>query len=402
MIVLLNGQRLYAHEGASGLELIDTRQSTKNLCVENVRATPVIPWGRIVIDYEVTGVLPTNTQDYVAIVTASNRTNGTMYTGGAVEGETALTLGAHRIWWNARMAGLRDAVAEVDVTVSYSYASMVEQMQYCVVDLSGGMDTMAYPISYLREVPSEGWTDEYKTTKLVLRRIEAGTFIMGDDQDDESHRVTLTKPFYLGVFEVTQKQWELVMGTWPENSPSSSCGRGDSYPAYYVPHSAIRGSSSGTLWPVSSEVDESSFLGRLRTKTGRCFDLPTEAQWEYACRAGSTASYYWGESMNDVYAWYHSNSGPKAHPVGTRRPNAWGLYDMSGGVWERCLDRYGNTRDYGIDPKGVLSGSYRVLRGGGWNSGSGDCTSAYRHNDSPSNSNYTSFDSGFRLSLILP
>ena len=267
---------------------------------------------------------------------------------------------------------------------------------YCVINLSGGPDATRWSVSYLSAVPSSGWTDGYKTTKLVLRRIPVGSFIMGSDQGSESRRVALTKPFYMGVFEVTQKQWKLVMGSWPGSSPSSSCGRGDAYPAYYVSYNDIRGSSSGARWPASSAVDASSFLGRLRAKTGLEFDLPTEAQWEYACRAGTTTTYYWGDAMDDAYAWYYNNSGRTTHPVGTRTPNTWGLYDMSGNVWEWCRDWYG-TLAYGADPVGSASGSYRVGRGGSWNSYS-VCASSFRGGIDPSNRDY--YD-GFRLVRVL-
>ena len=367
-------------------------QAGAGVRIEDVRATPVAPWGRIVVDYTVAGTLPTDAADYVAVVTASNRVTGTVYEGGTVGGETALTLGKHRVWWNAGTAGLREAVEAVDVRVGY-----VVYPDYCVIDLSGGPDATRWSVSYLSAVPSSGWADEYKTTKLVLRRIEAGTFIMGDDQSDESYRVTLTKPFYMGVFEITQRQWELVMGSWPGSSPSSSYGRGDAYPAYYVSYNDIRGSSSGARWPASSAVDTSSFLGRLRAKTGLNFDLPTEAQWEFACRAGTATTYYWGDAMDGAYAWYRYNSGSTTHSVGTRFPNAWGLYDMSGNVWEWCRDWYG-TLAYGTDPRGSASGSYRVLRGGSWYYDSGYCTSSNRRNYGPS---YRDNSYGFRLVRVL-
>ena len=362
--------------------------------IEDVRATPVAPWGRIVVDYTVAGTLPANAADYVAVVTASNRTTGAVYTGGATEGETVLTLGKHRVWWNACAIGLRETVESIDVRIKYEYA-----YSYCVVDLSGGPNVANYPVTYLSpsNISSDEWVDEYKTTKLVLRRIEPGTFIMGFDQTNESRRVTLTKPFYMGVFEVTQRQWELVMGSWPGSSPSSSRGLGDTYPAYYVSYHDIRGSSSGAQWPASAAVDASSFLGRLRAKTGLDFDLPTDAQWEYACRAGTATTYYWGDSMDGAYAWYWGNSGSKTHPVGTKKPNAWGLYDMSGNVWEWCRDWYG-TLAYGTDPVGSASGSYRVGRGGSWFDSSDGCASSSRNYGYPS---YRDVFFGFRLVRVL-
>ena len=373
-------------------------QAWAEVRIEDVRATPVAPWGRIVVDYTVAGTLPANAADYMATVTASNRLTGRVYEYWTPSGETTLTLGKHRIWWDSRAVGLREASEAVDVRVLYFFPT------YCVIDLSDGPNAVVYPVSYLSDFPSKGWIYEYKTTKLVLRRIPAGSFVMGSDQTNESRRVALTRPFYMGVFEVTQKQWELVMGSWPGSSPSSSRGRGDAYPAYYVSYDDIRGSSSGARWPASSAADASSFLGRLRAKTGLDFDLPTEAQWEYACRAGTATTYYWGDAMDGAYAWYSDNSATvgnlgrtTTHPVGTRKPNAWGLYDMSGNVREWCRDWYG-TPAYGTDPVGSASGSYRVLRGGSWYYDSGYCTSSHRINNDPSN-RYD--NNGFRLVRVL-
>ena len=345
--------------------------------------------GKVDIGYTITGADATNTA--LAVTMIDNDTG---------EVHTLTDAGRHRVTWDTAVDGLDLVSSNVTATVSLvrrGSASTATEGLYCVIDLSGGPDATRWPVSYLSSVPSGGWTDEYKTTKLILRRIEAGTFIMGGGSSDESRRVTLSKPFYMGVFEVTQKQWKLVMGTWPGSSPSSSCGRGDAYPAYYVSYDDIRGSSSGAWWPASSAVDASSFLGRLRAKTGLDFDLPTEAQWEYACRAGTATTYYWGDAMDGTYAWYSSNSGSKTHPVGTRTPNVWGLYDMSGNVWEWCRDWYG-TRAFGTDPEGSASGSSRVERGGSWSINSGRCTSSYRDRYAPSNRN---LDYGFRLVMAL-
>ena len=253
---------------------------------------------------------------------------------------------------------------------------------YCVVNLSSGASSTNYPVTYLDEPPSGGFnTDAYKTTNLVLKLCPSGTFIMGDDQTDENHRVTLTKPFYMGLFEVTQRQWELVTGS----NPSTSYGIGNTYPVYYVSYRMIRG-------------DASSFLGKLRARTGVDFDLPTEAQWEYACRAGTTTTYSYGNSADGAYMWYTLNSGSKTHPVGQKKANPWGLYDMHGNVWEWCLDWYGNLA-YGTDPKGSSSGSNRVERGGGWGNSAVYCTSSRRDDNGPS---YASSDYGFRLARALP
>ena len=360
--------------------------------VSDVTARQRYPWnGKIDIDYTVTG---TDTADTALAVSLTDHDTGRVY--------TLTDAGRHRVTWDTAVDGLDLVSSNVTATVSLvrrgSASMATERRLYCVIDLSGGPDAAWWPVSYLSSVPSGGAEDTYKTTKLILRRIEAGSFIMGGGSSDGSRHVTLTKPFYMGVFEVTQKQWELVMGSWPGSSPSSSYGCGDAYPAYYVSYDDIRGSSSGARWPASSSVDASSFLDRLRAKTGLDFDLPTEAQWEYACRAGTTTTYYWGDAMDGAYAWYRGNSGSTTHPVGTRTPNAWGLYDMSGNVWEWCRDWCG-TLAYGADPVGSASGSYRVLRGGGsWSINSVICTSSDRGSDDPS-IRYDFY--GFRLVMAL-
>ncbi len=344
--------------------------------------------GKVAIGYTITGTDATNTA--LAVTMIDNDT-------GKVH--TPTEEGRHRITWDTVVDGLNLISSNVAVTVSLVRYNVL----YCVIDLSGGPDATQWPVSYLSTVPTGGWVDEYKTTKLVLRRIEAGTFVMGDDQTNENHRVVLTKSFYMGVFEVTQKQWELVMGSWPGRSPSSFDGYGDTYPAYDVSYDDVRGSSSGAQWPASAVVDASSFLGKLRAKTGLDFDLPTEAQWEYACRAGTTTSYYWGDAMDDAYVWYDGNSGSKANPVGTKLPNTWGLYDMSGNVREWCRDWCG-ALVYGTDPMGSDSGWGRVVRGGGWDGNSSVCTS-FDRDVNYSSSHHLEIDYcyyGFRLSWTLP
>ena len=250
-----------------------------------------------------------------------------------------------------------------------------------VVDLFGGPSATSYPVTYLSETPSGGFnTDEYKTTKLVLRCLETGPIPTRD--------ATITKPFYVGLFEVTQKQWSLVMG----DNPSSFSG--DKRPVEGVSYNAIRGSSLGSQWPASNAVDSDSFLGKLRARTGIDFDIPTEAQWEYACRAGTSTTYSYGNSANGYYMWYYSNSSSQSHEVGTKQPNVWGLYDMHGNLLEWCLDWLGSSLS-GNDPVGSSSGYSRVLRGGGWDILDRYCTSSDRHYYySPS---YSDNNNGFRL-----
>ena len=265
---------------------------------------------------------------------------------------------------------------------------------YMVVDLSGGTNAVNYPISHLTAVPAGGWTDEYKTTKLVFRRIPAGTFTMGSptaelgrDSNEIQHQVTITHPFYMGVFEVTQKQWERVMGTWPSFFNNASYR--DSRPVEQVSYYQIRENPANSDdpavgWPTNSGVNADSFMGRLRARTGKAFDLPTESQWEYAGRGGTTTSLNSGKNLTGTGScpnmaevgryWYNGGSGYTRNggtsvataKVGSYQPNAWGLYDIHGNVWEWCLDWYGTYPGTVSDPVGASSGSYRVGRGGAW------------------------------------
>lgn len=205
--------------------------------------------------------------------------------------------------------------------------------------------------------------------KMEFVLIPAGSFMMGSDtgNTDEKpvHKVTLTKPFYLGKFEVTQKQWKAVMGSNPSRF------KGPKRPVECV-----------------SWDDCQILLTRLQVKLpGRKFALPTEAQWEYACRAGSAAKYSYGDDKGTLgeYAWFVSNSGSATHPVGEKKPNGWGLHDMHGNVLEWCADWYCNSYPKGdaFDPQGPSSGTNRVFRSGAWSNYYGNLRSSYRDNDTP-------------------
>ncbi len=296
-----------------------------------------------------------------------------------------------------------------------------KQDLYLVIDLSRGTKAVkGYPIAFLADVPKGGWRDEYKTDKLVLRRIEPGTFTMGSPADEvgregneKQHEVTLTQPFYIGVFEVTQRQWERVMGDWPShfsNERFRYCR-----PVEKVSYNKIRGAVNGTNWPDTNSVDAASFMGRLRARTGQMFDLPTEAQWEYACRAGTETALNTGKDLTDKEVCpnmaeagrYKGNSiggAPNGDTkvgtaeVGSYPPNAWGLYDMHGNVWEWCLDWRGDYHGTESDPRGVATGSDRVIRGGSWNGVARHCRTVRRGNGNAADSNS---DWGFRFVLPL-
>ena len=369
--------------------------------IVGVTAHQRYPWnGKVDISYTVTGNIAEEAKQRAVFtslkVTAINIVANTTNTATQLSGDLSLEEGTHAIVWDMDAEGLPLPFKSSNVVFKVSCETT--PANYCVVDLSGGANASFYPVTYLAEPPSGGFNvDEYKTTKLVLRRIEAGTFIMGAFQREESHRVTLTKPFFCGIFEVTQRQYELVTGENPCTATNWR-GFGDSYPVHDVSYRQIRGSSNGAKWPSSSEVDTSSFMGKFRDKTGLVFDLPTEAQWEYACRAGTTMIYFYGGvSANGSYMWCNGNADGTSHPVGTKTANPWGLYDMYGNVWEWCLDWYDTTLAYGTDPQGPSSGGYRVIRGGSWGSSEGYCNSADRFRDIPSSTLLDVIDRGFRL-----
>ena len=377
--------------------------------VKNVEAHQRYPWnGKVDIDFLID--CADSAAEFDVTVECTDHIGGTNVMMKTIKkndiGETAtkftLQKGQHRLVWNADVDCPNVKLANISFAVFAKLLGEDDTADYLIIDLSGGPDATAYPVSYRTGAPSDGWTDEYKTTKLVMRKCPAGKFINTEYAGGE---VTLTKDFFAGVFEVTQKQWLLVMGTWPSSSPSSYFGVGDDYPAYNISYSHIRGSSNGSQWPASSAVDASSFVGKLRVKTGlNELDLPTEAQWECACRAGTATTYNTGDDEGALAAagWYLGNAGDKSHPVGQKTENTWGLFDMHGNVSEWCLDRFGEGLNLsGIDPKGAMSGSYRRDRGGHWNMGAGSCKSSFR-GASYLGASSADFSRGFRLFRTCP
>ena len=213
----------------------------------------------------------------------------------------------------------------------------------------------------------------------TLQLIEPGVFTMGGRDDDDgkpAHPVTLTQPFYLGVWPVTQAQYEQVIQTNPSH--------------FKCPNGPVEKVS----WFEACE-----FCRLLSQKESGVYRLPTEAEWEYACRAGSTTAYCFGDSemlLRD-YAWFRDNSSRKPHPVGEKQPNAWGFHDMHGNVWEWCQDYWAEyTANAQTDPGGPPSGPSRVHRGGSWNDDAGLCRSAKRYKFPPE---YKDTTTGFRVAF---
>lgn len=237
-------------------------------------------------------------------------------------------------------------------------------------------------ICFKVEVNSGKFTVNGVSFEMV--RVEGGTFRMGatSEQEDEAdsdekpvHSVTLSS-YYIGKTEVTQALWQAVMGSNPSNF------KGSNLPVECV-----------------SWNDCQEFIQKLNRLTGRNFRLPTEAEWEFACRGGNNSRGYKYSGSNNLgsVAWYDDNSGGQTHPVATKAPNELGIYDMSGNVWEWCQDWYGDySSNSQTNPTGASSGSRRVLRGGCWYGSAWGVRVSFRNRSTPGLRNILS---GLRLAL---
>ena len=380
--------------------------------VTDVKAAQRYPWNGLVdIDYTV-ACDDANADVYVFPEGTDNDT-GALFQMRTLTGEgvnVAVKAGTHRMTWNAA----KDQPNFHTTNFSVKMMAIRGAAPYIVIDLSGGANAASYPVRFSAAGPNLD-DDTCRTTELWLRLILPGTFQMGSpttelgrSSSETQHSVTISKPFYMAVFETTQKQWTLVMGS----NPSSYSG--DTRSVNNVSYNDIRGSLVGANWPSHGQVDADSFLGKIRARTALNLDLPTEAQWEYACRAGTTTALNNGKDLENTsqdpamaeVGRYTYNSGNSSSwdglgvysyiaKVGSYRANAWGLYDMHGNVWEWCLDWYDNyATGAQSDPSGAASGSNRVLRGGGWSDYAYGCRSANRNSYDPS---YRYGDFGFRL-----
>jgi formylglycine-generating enzyme required for sulfatase activity len=254
---------------------------------------------------------------------------------------------------------------------------------------------------------------------LKLVRIEPGSFQMGTtkeqidqllrlfldferewfDDEQPQHRVQITRPFFLGTHPVTQGQYKAIMGT----NPSHFKGSDD------LPVECVSWLDAVSFCNKMSEKDKRTPFYRINGTDvadvgGNGYRLPTEAEWEYACRAGMAGLFPWGDDIGKLgeHAWFSDNSHGKTHPVGQKRPNAWGLYDMLGNVWEWCADwydakYYALSPSVAVDPPGPPQASYRVSRGGGWHRVPRYARSADRSRDVPEGRHY---DLGFRLARV--
>ena len=402
--------------------------SVSNVAMEQDPATRTVT-----ISYDLAGA--------PAIVTFDVRTNGVSigtvhldYAAGDVHREVQPAAGL-KITWQADKAWHGHVLPAAGAEAVVTAWPLESPPPYMVMNLVNTNDVRHYATPW--ELPGGGVTNDlYKTDYLVLRYIAAKNveWTMGSATNapgvvtdshngrfrETPHRVTLTNDFYIGVYELTQKQWFRVKGTYPtyataENGAYLEADR-DVHPADCVSWTDLRGMTAGMGWPTNDEVDPNQFFGMLRAYSGMRFDLPTEAQWEYACRAGTMSALYNGHELFgsnarsdllDPLAVYLSTSGGIAKPVGTKEPNAWGLYDMLGNVYEWCLDRTTGNSDSAlemppdavIDPLGAISGDYRVKRGGCMAGAAIYTRASYRGVENAASSSNIM---GFRVALRLP
>lgn len=350
------------------------------VALSNVKIQQRYPWnGKVDISFKFNSTRSNNTVRITAIDRSTgerlNVVNLFDENGTQLYAPIKMAPGEHRIVWDADKdleAGFRTESLAVTVSVGKYF----EYPTYCAIDISGGTDAEKWPVTYFDEMPAGGWPIEYKTTKLLFKLIQPGTFMMGPRPGafsnsiyENQHKVTITKPYYIGVFEISCSQYELLTkkyslgsalrGMWPIN------------------YDDLRGTQKGQNWP-NLEVDADSIIGIIRSKTGLTFlDLPSEAQWEYACRAGTTTDYNNGLNVGDGVL------GGTDTDVGSLNPNAWGLYDFHSGAAEWSGDYFQQTLPDATDPMiGVGAWFYHPIRGlGGVGWGGMERNSNYRYFD---------------------
>lgn len=368
------------------------------------------PWSKLVdIDYVLTAD-PTQRVDVV--VNAYNGSEALTLPTRSLSGDLyGVSEGLHRIVWDPTVTAYTNNVVLTKFRVGLVQTPVPV---YMIVDLTKSAGAVGQ-IEYIYQGDERlgtygrftnvwfGVTNDavYATDKLVLRRVHAGAFKMGDSVPP-TLSTTLTKDFYVGVFEVTEAQWQRIM------TGTSGVSR---LAKNWVSYEDIRGATNSVppinWYTTGSVVSPASFMGQIRARMGiGSFDLPTEAQWEYFCRAGTTSYYNDGVSTSSSdtnilsrLGWWTGNSGATIHVVGGKESNAWGLYDTHGNVWEWCLDWDAGSLAGGADPSGAVSGSSRVFRSGGWGSSAAGCRSASRLGYAPAD---RSFSVGLRLVMTLP
>ena len=310
-----------------------------------------------------------------AIVTMDVLTNGVsigraLYANATGDVNVKVSVGNHAITWQPRETWPDQKIRDNSLSVKLTVWPLDNPPDYMCVDLTKPSTVVWYITS--NDVPGGVTADIYKTDKLLMRRIHAEGIrwrmgLAGDATKQRAHTVTLTNDYYMAIYTMTFAQRNKFYTTGNESGK---------LPDNSMSYTALRGSSAN--WPTAGHsVDANSLIGKLRSHSGiDTFDLPTEAEWEYACRAGTATRWSFGDSdakaVVSLYAWYNSGTSSSRHEPGLLIPNPWGLYDMHGNMWEWCLDWYSDgdafckTGDDVIAPVGPVSGSYRCLRGGSY------------------------------------
>ena len=326
-----------------------------------------------------------------------------------------LTAGQHRVTWDANADGVTSRIDNAEFVVTLRHYSEA----YMVIDVSAGSSgNPVYHVDFLNGAPQGGFnTTEYKTGKIVLRRIHPGSYMAGSPEGGEAnrndaretqHRVALSQPFYIGIFEITQGQYFRVTG----KSPSKIAG--GTHPVENVSYKTICDEFMGCLLARCKSRDSSGNY----TVPVKGFDLPTDFQWEYACRAGTTKAFNTTndfdntsneeqEAQMKLLGRYKGNTpdGEGHVVVGSYLPNAWGLYDMHGNVAESCRDMaFGTFVASDVAVENPITTSYdktkgHVLRGGYYNQSAANSRSAYRGNEGNAGA-YLGY--GFRLIAPIP
>ena len=334
------------------------------------------------------------------------------------------TAGRHRVTWNANGDGVTNYTDNAEIVVKLVHYSAA----YMVIDVSEGSGAKIFPVDFYNGAPSEGFQDDvYKGDKIVLRRIHSGSYVAGSPENEAGRNdtktnpkywlkepqrpVALTRPFYIGIYEITQTQYEKVTGKTPSQKT------GPYRPVENVTWTDARSTFMGVLYEKCRSLDENGQYAVVVTG----FDLPAEFQWEYACRAGTTKAFNGSDDFDNTSSEAQANELAKLGryldnqalgeggyaefhtKVGSYKPNAWGLYDMHGNVWEWCRDYYAEdvvSLGQDVDPEGPSSGGKnRVCRGGGQDCAVNACRSAFRLSYGSGDKYY---GVGFRLSLTMP
>ena len=397
--------------------------------VSSVTARQRWPWSAMMdIDFTLADT-SAPTSNYLVQVTATYANGTESVVAKTFVNEPVFSNGTHRLVWNLGKDLPNVKATDFIVTVTATpYAESTGA--YLVFDLSGGSNAKSYPHWYTSTPPEvlPNTAQACKTTEMWFRRVPAGTITQGNGTSGTAnslpaHNVTISSDYYVAIFETTQQQWYQIFGEWKGSwnneewraaRPVEQINSTNGMPN----NGAIRGNWANYNAQTSTNVTWNSFVGYLRSRTGfGRIDLPTEAQWEHACRAGTTGARYSDKPVaelarcgatdsNKSLAPYANGSTNGTAVVGSYDPNPWGLYDMYGNVLEICLDRWEATPSdmtpySGTDPVGSVTAAndnYRVCRGGYYfaSAASGYFTSYYRRSF-----NYDSAWLGFRLVINL-